>query len=268
MKILLLTSNNRYNIYCANELFREGICDNIIIEDVFIHNKLTLIIKYLFKSFDIFTNFKNFIFKILIFFQYDKYFGRKKFYDYNILGIENEYNLNKKIKLHKVKNINNNSTINIINNIKPDLIFVFGTSFIKKNILSKFNCIAINLHSGISPNYRGEGIIPPLAFKDFDNLGVTIHLLNEKSDSGDIFYIKKIKIDKLDNFYSIHLKTIKEGVILFKKIYYDFLENKQISKKQNLYNGNLYGKKFMKDNLNFYFKAWKNLEDYKSKNLL
>ena len=28
MKILLLTSNNRYNTYCANELFREGICDN------------------------------------------------------------------------------------------------------------------------------------------------------------------------------------------------------------------------------------------------
>ena len=53
MKLLLLTSNNRYNIYCANELFNEGICENIIIEDVFKHNKLTLIIKYLFKGLEI-----------------------------------------------------------------------------------------------------------------------------------------------------------------------------------------------------------------------
>ena len=268
MKLLLLTSNNRYNIYCANELFNEGICENIIIEDVFKHNKLTLIIKYLFKGLEIFTNFKNFLIKILIFIQYDKYFGNKKFYDYNILGIENNYNLNKNIKFSKVKNINSNYTINLVNRIKPDLIFVFGTSFINQKFISKFDCIAINLHSGISPYYRGESIIPPLALKDFDNLGVTIHILNEKSDSGDIFYIKKIKIDNLDNFYSIHLKTIKEGVILFKKVYYDFLENKQISKKQNLKDGKLYGKKFMKNNLNFYLKAWKNLEDYKSKNLL
>ncbi len=268
MKVLLLTSNNRYNTYCANELFNEGICENIIIEDVFINNKLTLIFKYLFKSLEIFTNFKSFIFKILIFFQYDKYFGNKKFHDYNILGIGNNYHINKNIKLNKVKNINSKHTIDIINRVKPDIIFVFGTSFIKKNYLSKFNCIAINLHSGISPYYRGESIIPPLALKDFDNLGVTIHILNEKSDSGDIFYTKKIKINKLDNFYSIHLKTIKEGVNLFKKTYYDFLENKQTSKKQNLNDGNLYGKKFMNNNLNFYLKAWKNLENYKSKNLM
>ena len=114
MKVLLLTSNNRYNTYCANELFNKGICENIIIEDVFINNKLTLIFKYLFKSIEIFTNFKSFIFKILIFFQYDKYFGNKIFHDYNILGIGNNYYINKNIKLNKVKNINSNHTIDII----------------------------------------------------------------------------------------------------------------------------------------------------------
>ena len=39
MKTLLLTSNHKYNIYCANKLYENSICKDVIIEDVFIHNK-------------------------------------------------------------------------------------------------------------------------------------------------------------------------------------------------------------------------------------
>ena len=267
MKTLLLTCNHRYNIYCANILYENNVCNEVIIEDVFIHNKFTLLVKNLFKSFELFTNTKNFFYKILVFFYFEKFFGNKLFFDKNILGIQKKYELKDNILSFKVRSINSNETLKIINKVKPKVILVFGTSFIKKEIQSNFNCIAINLHSGISPNYRGEGIISALALNDMVNLGVTIHVLSEKSDSGDIFYQEKIKLNLDDNFYSIHLKTIKIGVELFVKVIHNLNANKQLRIKQDVNRGKFFGKKFMKNNTHYYFKAWKNLKKYKLINL-
>ena len=135
---------------------------------------------------------------------------------------------------------------------------VFGTGII--NVEKFKNVKAINLHWGISPTYRGEGIVSALSRNDFDYLGVTVHKLSKKIDDGKIISQKVIIIDKYDNFYSIGLKMGIYGSDLILNI----IKNK--SKKifvQKHDKSRLYDSKYFKNNYIDFYLAYKNLEKKK-----
>ena len=178
-----------------------------------------------------------------------------------ILGKFNKIDSNLLIK-HKVENINNDTVINLIKKIKPKIVYVFGTGMISKNLINSINLKIINMHWGISPKYRGEGIITALAYSDFKHLGVTIHELNEKSDAGRIAYSTTIKVDKLDNFYSIGLKMTVLGTELFIK--YCNQISDPVFIEQDLSEGRLYNRKYMRLNSILYKRAWKNIKSIKN----
>lgn len=59
----------------------------------------------------------------------------------------------------------------------------------------------MNLHSGITPKYRGQaGGYWALAKGDPDHAGVTIHLVDAGVDTGDVLYQAGFRAGKHDNF--------------------------------------------------------------------
>jgi len=82
-------------------------------------------------------------------------------------------------------------SLKLLNNfLNSDLYIVFGSSFIKDDLV-KFliKKKAINIHMGISPFYKGTDCNFWALYHNNPNLvGATIHLLNEKLDSGPILY--------------------------------------------------------------------------------
>ena len=77
-------------------------------------------------------------------------------------------------------------------------------------------------------------VIFPIYFKNWGEIGFTIHKLNSGKDSEDIVCKEKIEIDEKDNFYSIGLKMTRQaidylsnGVIIDNKLNNEIVSNKK-----------------------------------------
>ena len=108
---------------------------------------------------------------------------------------------NKNIKLLSLENkelekCSLNSLSDFLNN---DIFIVFGSSFIKKDLVNfLIDHKALNIHLGISPYYRGTDCNFWALFDNNPHLvGATIHLLSKGLDSGPILYhaLSEIKED-------------------------------------------------------------------------
>lgn len=88
-----------------------------------------------------------------------------------------------------------------IRNLKPDLIIVAAyNQILPRGILEipKYGCL--NVHPSLLPKYRGPSPIQYAILNNDEETGVTIILMNEKIDEGDILASKKLimKNEKLD----------------------------------------------------------------------
>ncbi len=154
---------------------------------------------------------------------------------------------NKKINLddltynYKCKNINNKSALNKIISIKPNLIICFGISKIKSNSLLEKNKNIFNLHGGNPEEYRGlDSHLWAIYHNDYNNLKVTLHKLEKKLDTGDIFKTKKIKLTKNLKIYQLRSITTEYCVKLSKSLINKYFKRKKIKLIKQIKKGRYY----------------------------
>ena len=108
---------------------------------------------------------------------------------------------NKNIKLLSLENneLEKCSLNSLSDFLNSDIFIVFGSSFIKKDLVNfLIDHKALNIHLGISPYYRGTDCNFWALFDNNPHLvGATIHLLSKELDSGQILYhaLSEIKED-------------------------------------------------------------------------
>ena len=108
---------------------------------------------------------------------------------------------NKNIKLLSLENkeLEKCSLNSLSDFLNSDIFIVFGSSFIKKDLVNfLIDHNALNIHLGISPYYRGTNCNFWALFDNNPHLvGATIHLLSKGLDSGPILYhaLSEIKED-------------------------------------------------------------------------
>ena len=111
--------------------------------------------------------------------------------------------------------INGEDFATFLRDIKPDVIAVLGSSVIKSNIISIPSMAMINLHSGLSPYYRGIWSYGwPIVNGEPEYIGVTVHHINRGIDTGDIICQTKPFLDESDDLNTLFLKVIAEGIEL------------------------------------------------------
>ena len=120
----------------------------------------------------------------------------------------------KKLNYKIFEEINFKKIATISKELKPDYLFSFYfRKILKKNILDSSKICSINLHGSYLPNYRGSAPVNWQIINGEKRGGVSLHLMNEKIDSGNIISQKKIIISKTDNpislFYKIEKKSEK-----------------------------------------------------------
>jgi len=262
MKRILLTRKSSFQIYCANILFKNGYLTDVIVEggDSFVSNSKKMLFKKAIKIVRIIIEPLLTIQRLMNSLNFNKYYGNQRYHNKRILGgdyQEFEAGLN----VYNIKDINSDEAFELLQNISPDFVWVFGTRMISKRIIESIKCPMINMHWGWSPVYRGEGIVTALGIHGSGDLGVTVHHLDEKSDSGPIIYRERPKVDKEDNFFSIGLKLTCIGTRLFLEAIRAWEENKELpGQKQDLAQGKLYGKKYMRRHPELLSRAWKRLK--------
>ncbi len=77
------------------------------------------------------------------------------------------------------------------------------------NFIKNFYKPILNIHPSLLPKYKGLNT-HSRAIKNKDKYtGATVHLVNQKLDSGEIIIQKKVKIFKTDNKKSLEKKVLK-----------------------------------------------------------
>jgi folate-dependent phosphoribosylglycinamide formyltransferase PurN len=88
---------------------------------------------------------------------------------------------------HKVSSVNAPETVAILHDARPDVVVVNGTRIIAHSVLGALACPIINIHTGITPGYRGvHGGYWALVDGRADQVGTTIHLVDPGIDTGGV----------------------------------------------------------------------------------
>ena len=126
------------------------------------------------------------------------------------------------VKHYKVDNINDEKNIEMIREIKPDLILVMGWSQLLNNDILKIPKLGIiGSHPTELPKYRGRAPIPWSILKGLKESALTFFYIGKGTDDGDILDQRKFKITDNDDATSIYDKIIEIGKIMI-------LENLQL----------------------------------------
>jgi methionyl-tRNA formyltransferase len=99
------------------------------------------------------------------------------------------------IKVYKVDNYHLESSLELIRGLNADLGIVYGTNIIKESVFGIPKLGSINLHQGLAPLYRGG---PPVFWELFNDekcVGLTVHFVASKVDTGDIILQKTVPLE-------------------------------------------------------------------------
>ncbi|MGM9665099.1 MAG: methionyl-tRNA formyltransferase [Eubacteriales bacterium] len=100
-----------------------------------------------------------------------------------------------------------------LKDLDPDVIIVVAYGKILPAYVleyPRYGCI--NVHASVLPKYRGAAPIQRAIMDGEAETGVSIMKMDEGLDTGDVYLIKKVKIEENDNFESVHDKLILAGI--------------------------------------------------------
>lgn len=267
MKAVLLIRESAFQIYCANRLFQAGILESVVVEaGVSVPRARPTLREALSgirvevwemgrrpiaRSTAALTRLANLVNR-------RRYYGDREFHEQRLLR---DYRvLEPALTVVPVDSVNSPVVISYLQGAKPDLAFVHGTGLIRRHVLDAVTAPFVNLHWGWSPDYRGEGVVSALALEGPAALGVTVHVIDEGIDSGDILYRARPIVDPFDNFYSIGLKLTVLGTELFLRVADDFARHgtcsgtKQVRQPSQLFSG-----RYLREHPDLYRAAWSTL---------
>jgi len=206
IKIICLIRNNSAETYFLNSINEKYKISQVIIESPV--TRIDLINKI--RSKGIVGSLQDITNRLLNSRKIQKY----KLYTHNKYFGDKWMSINENIPLMITRDINSQEVYECLEKEKPDLILDHGTSLVKDHLISTAP-LALNLHWGLSPYYRGS-YCTEWALLNWDpyNIGVTIHKLAKKIDGGDILAQKRANLEPTDTVHSINMQLTKLGTEL------------------------------------------------------
>ena len=123
--------------------------------------------------------------------------------------------------------VNDEDCNKLLKELDPDVVIVNGTRIISKKVLDSTKAVFINMHTGITPKYRGvHGGYWAMVNNDTANCGVTVHLVDKGIDTGGILYQATIPATGDDNYVTYPYLQFGEGIPLMHKAVEDILQDR------------------------------------------
>jgi methionyl-tRNA formyltransferase len=115
-----------------------------------------------------------------------------------------------------VANINDAACMQFIRSLAPDLLAVCGTTVIRPEVFTLAPRGAINMHTGITPEFRSaDPIFWALYNNEPEMVGVTIHFVDKGIDTGPIICQQRVPVYADDSLATISNRCIRHGAALF-----------------------------------------------------
>ncbi len=140
------------------------------------------------------------------------------------LNLASKYKINNLTINAKNKKKFEFSTLRILKKNKVDILCLAGfMRILSPTFIKKFSKPILNIHPSLLPKYKGLNTHYK-AIKNKDKFsGASVHIVNEKLDSGKVILQKKIKILKKDTPKSLEKKILKIEHQIYKKAIIKFL---------------------------------------------
>lgn len=101
-------------------------------------------------------------------------------------------------------------TLALIDRYQPDLIVTAGCPLLRPELFDRPRFGTINLHWGISPAYAGEDtLFWPLYRHDLQNMGVTLHRIDETIDGGPCLRQGRMRCENGDTEVSSTIRAAR-----------------------------------------------------------
>ncbi|MHC4914548.1 MAG: formyl transferase [Planctomycetota bacterium] len=115
----------------------------------------------------------------------------------------------------RVEDLNSPQAVELIGGLRPDVLVVFGTGLIRPDVYGLAASSAINVHTGLSPWYRGSDCVFWALYEGRpEYVGVTVHHLARDADAGEIVLQARPTITPDDTFESLDAKCLSLGARL------------------------------------------------------
>jgi phosphoribosylglycinamide formyltransferase 1 len=102
-----------------------------------------------------------------------------------------------------VPSANDHRTIEILRALAPKVVIVSQTRILARRVLESVPAVFINVHTGITPQYRGHhGAYWALVNGDHTNCGVSVHVVDAGVDTGAIIAQARITPSRSDNYFT------------------------------------------------------------------
>ena len=140
------------------------------------------------------------------------------------LNLASKYKINNLTISAKNKKKFEFSALRILKKNKVDILCLAGfMRILSPTFIKKFSKPILNIHPSLLPKYKGLNTHYK-AIKNKDKFsGASVHIVNEKLDSGKVILQKKIKIIKKDTPKSLEKKILKIEHQIYKKAIIKFL---------------------------------------------
>jgi folate-dependent phosphoribosylglycinamide formyltransferase PurN len=115
-----------------------------------------------------------------------------------------------------VASVNDAECVAFIRDRAPDVIAVCGTSVLKPEVFTLAPKGTVNIHTGITPEYRSaDPIFWALYRGEPEKVGVTIHYIDRGIDTGPILHQETVPVYAEDSLASIYVRCIRRGAELY-----------------------------------------------------
>jgi methionyl-tRNA formyltransferase len=159
----------------------------------------------------------------------------------NVLGAEAVEGFAADDRVIRVAGINSPEAHAAVSALRPSALLVYGTVIVRDDMLERAQDVAFNLHTGMSPRYRGtECTSWPLVNGEPEWVGVTVHECKAAVDGGPIFACARSPIEPGDGIHEVFARAVAEGAERYVEIVRQYLHGDLDGQPQDLATGTEY----------------------------
>jgi hypothetical protein len=121
--------------------------------------------------------------------------------------------------VREVPHINHPEVVHLAQELQPDLICVFGTSLIRGALLNEGRLGIVNLHGGLSPEYRGaDCTFWALYNGEPEKVGCTLHYIDSGIDTGRLIAHVSPEVREGDGELVLFWRAVRDSAAVYVEV--------------------------------------------------
>lgn len=119
----------------------------------------------------------------------------------------------------EVETVNRPAAHELVERLQPSRILVYGTGIVGDRMLGRSSLTPLNLHTGISPHYRGSACaFWPIHNGEPEMVGATVHEICSIIDGGPIYATARAELEPGDDIHAVFARAVTAGAEIYARV--------------------------------------------------